>query len=60
LLGPFRGQPPRDVEAIVNVVMKMGAVLRAHPHLKEVDVNPLMVFAEGNGAMALDALFVID
>jgi acyl-CoA synthetase (NDP forming) len=60
LLGAFRGQPPRDVEAVANVVMKMGAVLRAHPHLKEVDVNPLVVFAEGQGAMALDALFVVD
>jgi acyl-CoA synthetase (NDP forming) len=60
LLGAFRGQPPRDVAAIADVVMKMGAVLRAHPHLTEVDVNPLMVFAEANGAMALDALFVVE
>ncbi|WP_309083557.1 acetate--CoA ligase family protein [Chelativorans sp.] len=59
LLGPFRGQKARDLEAIADVVVKLGALMRANPQIAEVDINPLIVHAEGEGAAALDALFVI-
>lgn len=58
LLGAFRGQPARDVEAAADAILALGAALRAHPELKEVDINPLVVLAEGEGAIALDALLV--
>lgn len=60
LLGAFRGSPPRDVEAVAEVVVKLGAFMLANPDVVEVDINPLMVGAEGSGVVALDALFVID
>lgn len=60
LLGPFRGQPARDVEAIADVVVKLGAMLRATPEITEIDINPLVVHAKGEGVVALDALFVAD
>jgi acyl-CoA synthetase (NDP forming) len=58
LLGPFRGQPARDVGAIADVVVKLGRLMLSDPSIREVDVNPLMVGAAG--AVALDALFVKD
>src|SRR5262249_33106235 len=58
LLGPFRGAPARDVEAAAAIVARLGAVLRAHPEIAEVDINPLMVYGEGQGALAVDALIV--
>ncbi|MBD0417021.1 acetate--CoA ligase family protein [Tianweitania sp. Rool2] len=58
LLGPFRGQPARDVGAIADVVVKLGQLMLSDPSISEVDINPLMVGAEG--AVALDALFVKD
>ena len=58
LLGPFRGQAARDVGAIADVVVKLGRLMLSDPSIREVDVNPLMVGAEG--AVALDALFVKD
>lgn len=60
LLGPFRGQPARDVEAAASAILALGAILRAHPEIKEVDVNPLTIFARGEGVMALDALFIVE
>jgi acyl-CoA synthetase (NDP forming) len=60
LLGPFRRRPARDIDAICDVIMRVGAVLRAEPTLREVDINPLVALAEGQGALALDALFVFD
>ncbi|MFV3075351.1 acetate--CoA ligase family protein [Niveispirillum fermenti] len=60
LLGPFRGQPARDVDAVTDAIRAVGNILRAHPSIKEIDVNPLSVFAQGEGVMALDALFIAD
>ncbi|MCJ9753903.1 acetate--CoA ligase family protein, partial [Neorhizobium sp. BETTINA12A] len=59
LLGAFRGQPARDVEAIADVVVKLGALMRSEPQIVEIDINPLVVYGEGDGALALDALFVV-
>lgn len=59
LLGPFRGAPARDVAAAARAVASLGAFALAHPEVAEVDINPLMVFAEGHGALALDALIVV-
>ncbi|MBP2561566.1 acyl-CoA synthetase (NDP forming) [Neorhizobium galegae] len=59
LLGAFRGQPARDVEAIADVVVKLGGLMRSTPEIVEVDINPLVVYGEGDGVLALDALFVV-
>lgn len=58
LLGPFRGQPARDVDAVAEVAVRLGALMRANPGILEVDINPLVVHAQG--AVALDALFVTE
>ena len=58
LLGPFRGAPAVDVEAVAKVVMAVGQLMRTQPEIMEIDVNPLMAYAKGQGVMALDALIV--
>lgn len=58
LLGAFRGRSPRDVEAVADVVVKLGAAMQAEIGILEIDINPLMVHAAGEGAVALDALVV--
>jgi acetate---CoA ligase (ADP-forming) len=58
LLAGFRGAPPADIEAVAQVVMAVGRLMRTVPELTEIDVNPLMVHAKGQGATALDALIV--
>jgi succinyl-CoA synthetase beta subunit len=55
-----RGAPPVDVDAVVQVVMAIGRLMQTVPKLTEIDVNPLMVHAKGQGAIALDALIVTD
>ncbi|WP_237354723.1 acetate--CoA ligase family protein [Xanthobacter sp. YC-JY1] len=59
VLGPFRGAAARDVTAVGRIAAALGAFMRAHPEVAEVDINPLMVFAEGEGALPLDALIVV-
>ncbi len=58
MLGAFRGKPARDVHAVADVVVKVGAAMRAGLAIEEIDINPLMVLAQGEGAVALDALIV--
>jgi acyl-CoA synthetase (NDP forming) len=58
LLAGVRGAPPADVDAVVQTVKAIGRLMRAAPQITEIDVNPLMVHAKGQGATALDALIV--
>jgi succinyl-CoA synthetase beta subunit len=59
LLAGFRGALPADVEAVAQVVMAIGRLMQTVPELTEIDVNPLMVHAKGQGVTALDALIVV-
>jgi hypothetical protein len=56
LFDAFRGAPARDISTVVDAVMALDAFVRAHPEVREIDINPLAVFAEGEGAVVLDAL----
>ena len=54
-----RGAPARDVTALIDVVGRIGSLVRARPEITEVEINPLVVFERGAGALALDALIVV-
>jgi acyl-CoA synthetase (NDP forming) len=58
LLGGARGAKPADVKALAETVAQLGAIIAAEPRIAEIDINPLAVFAEGEGVLALDALIV--
>jgi acetate---CoA ligase (ADP-forming) len=60
LLAGFRGAPPADVEAVASVVVTIGRLMRSVPEIVEIDVNPLVVHAKGQGATALDALIIVE
>jgi acetate---CoA ligase (ADP-forming) len=56
LLQGFRGAPPCDVPALARLVSRVGALMRAEPSIAEIDLNPVVVFPQGEGVVALDAL----
>jgi acyl-CoA synthetase (NDP forming) len=58
MLAGMRGAKPADVKALAETVAQLGAVMQAEPRIAEIDINPLAVFAEGEGVLALDALIV--
>jgi len=59
LLDGIRGQPPVDKEAIVDTLLRIGQLVQDFPEIVELDINPLMVFAKGNGAVAIDMRLVL-
>ncbi|MDV3457080.1 acetate--CoA ligase family protein [Sphingomonas sp. HF-S4] len=60
LLDGYRGSPPLDVEAAAEVIAALGRVLAGTPSIREVDLNPLVVYPQGAGVVALDALILSD
>jgi acyl-CoA synthetase (NDP forming) len=59
LLDGVRGRPPADLDALVEVVLRVQRMaLELGDELAELDINPLLVLPRGQGAVALDALAV--
>jgi acetyltransferase len=59
LLRGVRGQVRSDIEAIVNTLLKVSQFVEDFPEIVELDINPLMVFEEGRGVMAIDMRLVL-
>lgn len=57
MLAGLRGAPGVDVRAIARVVATLGAQMRAHPDIAEIDINPLVAYPDR--VLALDALVVM-
>lgn len=60
ILRGLRGEKPRDVEALVDLILKVGALMRSNEKIAEIDINPVNLYAQGHGCVALDALFVME
>ncbi|MGW8270629.1 MAG: acetate--CoA ligase family protein [Burkholderiales bacterium] len=57
LLAGVRGEPPRDLDAVARMAARLGAAIVAwQARVASIDINPVMVYAAGEGAVALDAL----
>jgi acyl-CoA synthetase (NDP forming) len=57
LLGALRGQPARDIAAFAAMAVRLGrAMLGWDARVASVDINPVIVFETGAGAVAVDAL----
>lgn len=59
LLDGFRGQRPLDREALSRVIVVISHLIAQDTPLQEVEINPLKVFAQGKGCLALDARAII-
>jgi acyl-CoA synthetase (NDP forming) len=55
LLDGYRGSPPGDRRALVDLIQRVSALTDALPELREMDLNPVRVLAPGEGVLVLDA-----
>lgn len=58
LLGGYRTRPPAEIDAIAEVLIRLGEIACALPMIRELDINPLI--ADRRGVIALDARILID
>jgi len=47
ILKGARGEAPKDIEAIKNLLMKVSKLTMENPEIKEIDLNPVFVFEKG-------------
>jgi acetate---CoA ligase (ADP-forming) len=60
LLNGFRGSAKADVEAVERLLVCLSDLLMDNPEIKELDINPLLVHPEGQGATVADCRFILD
>ncbi|MEJ2448915.1 MAG: acetate--CoA ligase family protein, partial [Anaerolineales bacterium] len=60
LLDGVRGNPPLDKDAIVDTLLRIGQLVQDFPEIAELDINPLIVYPEGQGAIAIDMRLVLE
>jgi acyl-CoA synthetase (NDP forming) len=58
LMTGLRGAPARDLGAVAEIASRLGRFAAAHPEIAEIDINPLIVYPDHEGAIAVDALIV--
>lgn len=59
LLRGVRGESPADLEAIEDVLLRLSQLVTDFPEIVEMDINPLIVFEQGQGAMGVDMRLVL-
>jgi len=59
LLDGYRGKPKADIESIRNILIKCSKMLMDNPEINELDLNPVIVFEKGKGAMVVDARIIL-
>jgi len=57
LLQGYRNSPPADLDAIADVLIRVGTLAADQPHISELDINPLL--ADARGVLAIDARIAV-
>lgn len=58
ILQGVRGQAPADLDALAALVSRVADLARTETAIEQIDFNPVFVYSEGEGVVAVDALAV--
>jgi acetyltransferase len=59
VLRGIRGTPPSDIKAIKDCMLRLSQLVTDHPEIAELDINPLIVYPEGDGCVVADSRMVL-
>jgi acetyltransferase len=59
LLKGVRGEPPADLAAAEEIVLRVSQLVTDFPEIVEMDINPLVLHNQGEGAIVLDARIIL-
>ncbi len=54
LLKGIRGEPPADIMALEETILRISQLVTTYPEIAEMDINPIIVYGESEGCQALD------
>ncbi|MFH1489515.1 MAG: acetate--CoA ligase family protein [Pseudomonadota bacterium] len=58
LLG-VRGEEKKDVDRVVDTILKVGSILQKCPRISDIEINPLEVYEHGRGVKAVDVRILL-
>lgn len=58
LLKGYRNAPAVDIQAIVSTLLSVSKLVMAHPEIKELDLNPVLVYEQG--VKIVDARIIVE
>lgn len=57
VLGGYRGKPKGDLDALADAIVAVSRLALIHePAVIEAEINPVLILADGDGVLAVDAL----
>ena len=59
VLKGMRGNPASDIDAIKDCVLRLSQMVSDNPEIAELDINPLIVYPEGEGCVAADSRILL-
>jgi acyl-CoA synthetase (NDP forming) len=59
ILAGVRGEPPADVDALVDTILAVCRLVSDVPEITELDLNPVRVLDSGKGCLVLDARMAV-
>lgn len=59
VLKGVRGAPPCDIAAIKDCILRLSQMVADHPEIAELDINPLIVYPEGEGCVVADSRILL-
>jgi acetyltransferase len=59
LLKGFRGRPKTELDTLEKSLVALSDMVIDHPEIMELDINPLLVYPEGQGVMVADCRMIL-
>jgi acetyl coenzyme A synthetase (ADP forming)-like protein len=59
ILKGVRGAPPCDIDSIKDCILRLSQMVTEHPEVAELDINPLIVYPEGEGCVVADSRILL-
>jgi acetyltransferase len=59
ILKGVRGQPPGDLDALIDTVQRISQLVCDLPQIRELDLNPIKVLPKGQGCLVVDCRMVL-
>ncbi|MBW2056461.1 MAG: acetate--CoA ligase family protein [Deltaproteobacteria bacterium] len=59
VLKGIRGNPPADIDGIKDCILRLSQMVTDHPEIAELDMNPLIVYPEGEGCVVADSRILL-
>ena len=58
LLG-VRGESKKDINGIVDIIIKLGTIIQKCKNISDIEINPLLAYEQGEGVKALDIRIIL-